>query len=211
MLVELVVVAEGDVVEASLQHRRLQVRLAHLVLARLETRHQPVRDEYVNVRVPRRGHGPRSEHGSVRNERYPDIGVADIFVVVLDIEAVGRDRVYQVRVLQGRGRRAQARRLVVARCDQVGNLLSCDSESLFQEADDHMRRRPDRIEDVAGVDNQIHVAFQNGVDSPPVSLLDVHLPLVATSLLMELRVPGVPQMSIRDVGYTDYVPVILSS
>ena len=81
VLVELVVVAEGNVVEAALQHPRLQVRLAHLVLARLEAWHQPVRDEYVHVRVPRRRHRPRPEHGAVRNERYPDVGVADIFVV----------------------------------------------------------------------------------------------------------------------------------
>ena len=80
VLVEVVVVAEGDVVEAALQHPRLQVRLAHLVLARLESWHQPVRHEYVHVRVPRRRHRPRPEHSPVRHQRYPDVGVADIFV-----------------------------------------------------------------------------------------------------------------------------------
>jgi hypothetical protein len=50
------------------------------------------------------------------------------------------------------------------------------------------------------MDNQVYVAFQNGVDCPPVSLLDVDLALIAASLLMELRVPRVPQVCIRDVG-----------
>jgi hypothetical protein len=50
------------------------------------------------------------------------------------------------------------------------------------------------------MDNQVHIAFQDGVDSPSVSLLDVHLPLVAARLLMKLRVPTVPQVRIRDVG-----------
>src|SRR5215212_3678103 len=113
---------------------------------------------------------------------------------------MGGDRVYQVRVLQGRSRRAQARRLMVACCDQVRYVLARHAESLFQEADDHMRRRAHRIEDIAGVDHQVHVALQDGVHSPPVSLLDVHLPLVAASLLMELRVPTVSQVCIRDVG-----------
>ena len=59
------------------------------------------------------------------------------------------------------------------------------------------------------MDNQVHIALQDGVHSPPVSLLDVHLPLVAARLLMELRVPRISQVSIRDVGYADYVPAIL--
>jgi hypothetical protein len=130
--------------------------------------------------------------------------------VVLDIEAVGRDSVYQVRVFKGRGRRAEARCLMVACCDQVGDVLSCNSESLFQEADDHMRRRAHRIEDVAGVDHKVHIALQDGFNSTPVSLLDVHLSLVSARLGMELGVPGVPQMSIRDVGYADYVSMIPS-
>jgi hypothetical protein len=180
------------------------------VLARLETRHQPVRDEYVHVRAPRRGNGTRTKYRSVRDERYPDVGVADIFVMVLDIEAVDGDRVHQVRVFKGRGRRAQARCLVVACCDQVGDVLSCNSKCLFQEADDHMRRRTHRIEDVTGVNDQVHIALQDGVHSPPVSLLDIDLTLVAAGVLMELRVPTVSQMSIRDVGYADYVSMIPS-
>jgi hypothetical protein len=55
-----------------------------------------------------------------------------------------------------------------------------------------MRRRAHRIEDVAGVDDQVHIPLQDGVHSPPVSLLNVHLPLVAARLGMELRVPAVP-------------------
>jgi hypothetical protein len=180
------------------------------MLARLEAWHQPVRDEYVHVRLARRGHGPRAKYCSVRDERYPDVDVADIFVVVLDIEAMGGDRVYQVRVLQGRGRRAQARRLVVACRDQIRYVLACYSKSLFQEADDHMRRGTYRIEDIAGVNDQVHIALQDGVHSPLVSLLDIDLTLVAARVLMELRVPTVSQMSIRDVGYADYVSMIPS-
>jgi hypothetical protein len=60
------------------------------------------------------------------------------------------------------------------------------------------------------VDHQVNIPLQDGVDGPPVGLLDVDLPLVAAGLLMELGIPRVPQMCIRDVGYADYVPVILS-
>jgi hypothetical protein len=81
---------------------------------------------------------------------------------------------------------------VVACRDEVGDLLACDAESLFQEADDHMRRRAHRIEDIAGVNDQVHIALQDGVHSPPVSLLDVNLPLVAARLGMELGIPAVP-------------------
>ena len=73
-----------------------------------------------------------------------------------------------------------------------------------------MRRRAHRIEDVAGVDDKVHIALQDGVNSPPVSFLDVHLPLVTARLGMELRVPAVPQMRIRDVGYADYISAFLS-
>jgi hypothetical protein len=72
-----------------------------------------------------------------------------------------------------------------------------------------MRRRPDRVEDIARVDHQVHIPLQDGVHGPPVSLLDVHLPLVAASLGMELRIPAVPEMSIRDVGYTYYIVALL--
>jgi len=73
-----------------------------------------------------------------------------------------------------------------------------------------MRRGPYRIEDVARMDNQVHIPIQNSVDGPPVSLLDVDLPLVAARLLMKLRIPRVPQVCVRDVSYTDYVSMILS-
>ena len=99
---------------------------------------------------------------------------------------------------------------MIACCDQIGDVLSCDAERLFQEPDDHMRRRAHRIEDVTGVNDQVHIAFQDGVHSPPVSLLDIDLTLVAARVLMELRVPRVSQMSIRDVGYADYVSMIPS-
>jgi hypothetical protein len=55
-----------------------------------------------------------------------------------------------------------------------------------------MRRRAHRIEDIAGVNDQVHIALQDGVHSPPVSLLDVNLPLVAARLGMELGIPAVP-------------------
>jgi hypothetical protein len=54
------------------------------------------------------------------------------------------------------------------------------------------------------VDHQVHIPLQDSVHRPPVGLLDVHLPLVATRLLMEFRVPRIPQVRIRDVGYADY-------
>lgn len=159
-----------------------------------------MRDQYVYICVTLRGNGPRPEDSAVRDERHAHGCTIYIDGLVIYIEAVGGDRIHQVRVFQGRGRRAEARRLVVTRCDQVGDFLACDAESLFQETDDHMRRRAHRIEDIAGMDNQVYVAFQNGVDCPPVSLLDVDLALIAASLLMELRVPRVPQVCIRDVG-----------
>jgi len=98
---------------------------------------------------------------------------------------------------------------MVACCDQVRDILACDAESLFQEADDHMRRRAHRIEDVAGVDDQVHIPLQDGVHSPPVSLLNVNLPLVAPRLRAQPRVAGVPQVRIRNVG--DPYDLFLSS
>jgi hypothetical protein len=89
---------------------------------------------------------------------------------------------------------------MVARGDQVGDLSLCDAERLFQKADDHMRRRAHGVEDISRVNYQVDIPLQDGVDSPSVSLLNVHLPLITARLLMELRVPRVPQMSIRDVG-----------
>ena len=89
---------------------------------------------------------------------------------------------------------------MVACGDQVGDVLACDAESLFQEADDHVRSRAHRVEDVAGVDYQVHIPLQDGVYSPPVSLLDVDLTLIPARLLVELRVPRVPQVRIRDVS-----------
>jgi hypothetical protein len=59
------------------------------------------------------------------------------------------------------------------------------------------------------MDDEVHVPPQNGVDDPPVGLLNVDLALVAARLGIELRVPGVPQVRIRDVGYAYYVPAIL--
>jgi len=99
---------------------------------------------------------------------------------------------------------------VVACRDQIRYVLACDAEGLFQEADDHMRRRTHRIEDITGVNYKVHIAFQDDVHSPPVSLLDVHLPLITARLLVELRVPTISKVSIRDVGYADYFPAILS-
>jgi hypothetical protein len=61
------------------------------------------------------------------------------------------------------------------------------------------------------VNNDVHIPLQDGVDGPPVGLLDVDLALVAARLGIELRVPGVTQVRIRDVGYANYVPAILPS
>ncbi len=163
-----------------------------------------MRDEYVDVRVPGWCHGASPEDGAVRHERYADAGVADLFGLVLDVEAVGRDGVDEVRVLERGGRRAQARRLVVSCGDEVGDVLPREAGGLLEEADDHVRRGPHRVEDVAGVDHQVHVPLQDGVHRPPVGLLDVHLPLVAARLGVELRVAGVPEVRIRDVGYAYY-------
>ena len=66
---------------------------------------------------------------------------------------------------------------------QVGDVgVERDAGRLLQEADDHVRRRPHRVEDVAGVDHQVNVTLQDGVDRPPVSLLNVNLPLVPARL-----------------------------
>jgi hypothetical protein len=59
------------------------------------------------------------------------------------------------------------------------------------------------------VDDEVHLPLQDGVDGPPVGLLDVDLALVAARLGIELRVPGVTQVRVRDVGYANYVPAIL--
>ncbi|CAA9444362.1 MAG: SbcD_Mre11, partial [uncultured Rubrobacteraceae bacterium] len=64
---------------------------------------------------------------------------------------------------------------------------------------DHVRRRPDGVERVAGVDDEVDLTLQDLVDSSPVRLLCVDLPLVAVGLRAELRVPRVPQVRIRDV------------
>jgi hypothetical protein len=50
------------------------------------------------------------------------------------------------------------------------------------------------------VDDEVHIPLQNSVHGPSVSLLDVDLALVAARLEIELRVPRVSQVRIRDVG-----------
>ena len=98
--------------------------------------------------------------------------------------------------------------------DQVRDAQLGDAECLLQEADDYVRRRTHRVEHVAGVDYEVHVPLQDGVHRPLVSLLNVHLPLVAVRGRVQLRVPRVTQMRVRDVGYTNYglrcLPYILS-
>ena len=97
---------------------------------------------------------------------------------------------------------------MVASRDQVGYVLARYAEGLFQESDDHMGRRPDRVEDVARVNDEIHIPLQDGVNGPSVSLLDVDLALVAARLGIELRVPRVAEVCIRDVGYPyDLIPL----
>jgi len=59
------------------------------------------------------------------------------------------------------------------------------------------------------VDDKVHVPLQDGVDSPSIGLLNVDLALVAARLGMKLRVPGVTQVRVRDVGYAYYGPAIL--
>jgi hypothetical protein len=73
-----------------------------------------------------------------------------------------------------------------------------------------MCRGPYGVEDITGVDHDVHVPLQDGVDRPPVGLLDVNLPLVAVRHGVESRVPRVPEMRIRDVGYANYVGMVLS-
>ncbi len=68
-----------------------------------------------------------------------------------------------------------------------------------------MRRRPDGVERVAGVDDEVDLTLQDLVDCSPVRLLSVDLPLVSVGLRAELRVPRVPQVRIRDVSDPDYV------
>src|SRR5215217_9000732 len=200
VLVELVIVTEGYVVEAAFEHTRLEVRLSHLVLLRLKSGHHPVRHEYVHVGLTRRGYRAGSEDCPVRNQRHANARIPDVFEMVFDLEAMGGDRVYQVRVLEGRRRGPQPRRLVVASRDQVRDVLPGNAEGLFEETDDHVRRGTHGVEDVAGMNDQVDIPLQDGVHSPPVSLLDIDLALVAARLPMQLRVPRVPQVRIRDVG-----------
>jgi hypothetical protein len=59
------------------------------------------------------------------------------------------------------------------------------------------------------MDDEVHVPLQDGVDGPSIGLLNVDLALVAAGFRMELRVPGVTQVRVRDVGYANYGPAIL--
>jgi hypothetical protein len=59
------------------------------------------------------------------------------------------------------------------------------------------------------VDDEVHVPLQDGVDGPSIGLLNVDLTLVAARLGMQLRVPGITQVRVRDVGYANYGPAIL--
>ncbi len=88
VFVELVVVAQSYIVEAALQHPRLEVRLAHLVLARLQSWHHPVRHEYVHVGFTRRRHRTCSKYRSVRHQRHAHPDVADIDWLIIYLEAV---------------------------------------------------------------------------------------------------------------------------
>jgi hypothetical protein len=54
------------------------------------------------------------------------------------------------------------------------------------------------------VDHEVYVSLQDGVNRLSVRFLYVYLTLVAVGLGAELRVPGVPQVRIRDVRNTDY-------
>src|SRR4028119_576096 len=148
VLVEIVVMAKGDVIEGGRDHVGLQVRLAHLVLARLQPRHQPVRHEDIDVRVPRRHHRPRPEHGPMRHQGNPNVHPIELIRPVVQIEPVRRMDVHQVRVLQSRRRRPQPRRLVVASRDDVGNTgPRRDAGRLLEEPYDDVRGWPDRVED----------------------------------------------------------------
>jgi hypothetical protein len=82
---------------------------------------------------------------------------------------------------------------------------------LLQETDNDVRRRAYRVEYVAGVDHQVHVPLQDGVNRPRVRLLYVNLPLVSPGLGVQLRVPRVSKVRIRDVGYAYYADDLLSS
>ena len=159
-----------------------------------------MRHQDVDVRVPRRSHRPRPEDRAVRHQRHAHAHVVGLDQLVIQLEPVRGDGVHQVRVLQRRRRRAQPRRLVVAGGDEVGDTgPGGDAGRLLQEADDDVRRGPHGVEGVAGVDHQVHVPLQDGVHRPPVSLLNVHLPLVPPRLRAQPRVPGVSQVRIRDV------------
>jgi hypothetical protein len=58
------------------------------------------------------------------------------------------------------------------------------------------------------VNDEIHIPLQDGVNGPSISLLDVDLALVAARLGIELRVPRVAEVCIRDVGYPyDLIPL----
>ena len=163
------------------------------MLARLQVRYQPVRDQDVNVGVSLRGDGAGGPYGAVRHQCNAQHRVIDFYRIVVYLKAVGRVGVHQVRVLQRCSRSAQARRLVVAGSDEVGDVgVERDAGRLLQEADDHVRRRAHRVKDVAGVNDKVNVSLQNGVYRPPIRLLYVHLPLVASCPRAQPRVPRVP-------------------
>ena len=175
------------------------------MLPGLQSRHHPVRNQHVHVRVSRRHNRPRAEDRPVRHQRNAHAHAVDLVRPVVEIKAVCGVDVDQVRVLKRCCRRPQARRLVVAGGDEVGDTGACrDAGCLLQEADDHVRRRTHRVEDVARVDHEVHILLQDGVNRPPVSFLYVYLALVAVGLGAELRKPGVSQVRIRDMGYADY-------
>jgi hypothetical protein len=81
---------------------------------------------------------------------------------------------------------------------------------LFQEADDDVRRRADGVENIARVDHKVHVPLQDPIHRPSISLLNIHLPLIAAGVRVQLRVPGIPKMRIRNVSYANYVVRFLS-
>ena len=71
---------------------------------------------------------------------------------------------------------------------------------------------PETVEVLQGErDGRLRVdqAQRRGQALPDGPFLDVDLALVAARLGIELRVPGVPQVRVRDVGYANYGPAIL--
>src|ERR671933_993264 len=94
---------------------------------------------------------------------------------------------------------------------EVGDAgVARDPARLLEEADDHVCRWADGVEDVTRVDHEVHIPLQDLVYRPPVRLLRVYLSLVTVRFRVKPRVAGVPQVRIRDMRHPHQDAALLS-